>query len=270
MISWLALIIALIATYDFNKFTRFFNKRYRSSSAIAETQDLEIDISDAIVDNKGFREFIGIKSLIDDVDPEKWPIADKKKQSELFDNGKIWDKTRFWITYLSSEDAFFLTLNDGHSKLILRNRGSKTYLIQSDLFGTREYGSKSEKVLSVQLLARNIDINKKTYHVLSAGLNEYKRKTKSSKKTLKMTFGDFEKPIYRHLWDFPIGKQYGKRNLKKEDYELLGFQITHTGYDLLPLDFNETDEFGNRQEFSINEYPITLKHSEGQEIGLRT
>lgn len=96
------------------------------------TQRFTLDATQAVLSNKMFGELSGIKSAIEGKPYEKWTSAEKQKWTNKY-HDVIAKKTRLAITYLSSEDTYFINNAENGLNIITPRNGAR-YLYSTSLF----------------------------------------------------------------------------------------------------------------------------------------
>lgn len=213
---WHSILFAIfvIGYYALNKRL----SQIESSRGKGATQSFRIDVLSAVLKNKRFGELKGIKSAESGKDFKDWGKEDRKKWWKIAKT--IQDKACVRLTYLSSEDTYFIQVNN-ISYMVLPELG-KRYLYTVNLTGD---DSVFEKSLEFGVVERNIKSGNGYCKVLTAYLVDH--------------FSDIDKKsITNILFDFPIHKQ----DMGDTDFETLGFKVERSGGDDIYEDnFGEMD-----------------------------
>lgn len=195
----LAIILFVVVVYALSK--RVNNLEEVRGQGFSHS--LRITAIDAVATNKVFGKLSKIKSAEEEKPYKEWGEAEKNKWHKEF-SGEIEDKAAVNLTYLASEDAFFVKTKD-QSGFVLPKIG-KRYLYSSCLIGKGD--SFFEDYLEFGLVERIIDYKEGKSRAITGYLRENNGKDKDKSRTT-------------ILFDFP----YDRRDMTDDDFKSLGFEI---------------------------------------------
>jgi|SRR3989344_1458411 len=137
---WLTIFVAVILGY----YVYQLEKRLRS---IEETRGpgyshwFSINASEALSKNKKFMEMIEIKSGAEGKDYDEWTKAEKDKWGKYPE--ELMNRLRVTVTYLASENAYFVSTFQGTPRIIHRDDIKTNGLIYSAVVAGDEQGIKT-------------------------------------------------------------------------------------------------------------------------------
>lgn len=177
-----------------------------------------IDGLEAVLQNEMFGRITGIKSAEEGKPYKHWTEAEKNIWHKKYQE-EMASKTQVRLTYLVSEDAFFVKGKEG-STIVLHDVLGNSYIYSANVIGDKD---EVEDYLEFGLMDR-IKKDSGTYQrVITGYLKEHK--------------GIMEKGEFKILFDFP----FNRNDMRDEDFKSLGYEVEHMGGDdIYQDDFGET------------------------------
>lgn len=220
---WLTLLVAVVLGYYIYQ----VEKRVRS---IEETRGsgyshwFSVNVLDAVINHKKFGELTGIKGASEGKEYEDWSKADKDHWHKNFAE-KIADKTRVTLSYLQSENAYFIRTYKTNPSLVQRD--SNTNLLYSANVVGDDDGFKDH--IELLIYERLIKNDQGKYDWVLTPCLQYRDDH----------IHDINKShIFTTLCDFPLFRT----DLSDEEAKKLGFEVERRGGD----DIYE-NSFGEKQ-----------------------
>ena len=185
---------------------------------ITRGKNINVDVYTAVFSHKKFGEITGIKSATEGKKWDDWSNKEKGKWEEIKDKDKQFIKSEVNLTYLASENAYFVRNKIDNPYIAVRNEGD------------------------ISLIYSEVVVGDKTRHSPYLEFLLYERLIKGEWKLVpciryKKNYMDYEKKdeIFDILCEFPAFKRFRRdKHLKK-----LGFDVSSYGGDDV-----YTDAFG--------------------------
>lgn len=233
---WTTIIIIILGYYIFyqvDKRVRMLEeaKRHKNSHRFS------VDVSNAVMKHKKFGELTGIKSASEGKEYKDWSKTDKQKLNHISQN--INNNSSVSLTYLASENAYFIRTGEGGSYIAFRD--SINNLLYSAIVAGDKDGWKSN--IEFLLYERFIKKDHGKYEWILVPCLKYKGDNSFKK----------EDRTFDTLFEFP----HFKERRTDEELKQLGFEIDRWGGDDV-----FTDDFGE-----MDTIPTVLKYiKNGAEI----
>lgn len=242
---WTILVVIIFSILFYSLNRRIKNIEEVKGNAYSQT--FGINALHAVLANKMFGKLSKIKSAEEGKPFKNWPQTDRNEWHRKFPHKqKIIDKTYLGITYLASENAFYVKTKDIFGLVLSEFR--KTSIYSSCLIGDESY---FKAYLEFGLVDRIADYSGRRIRVISGYLTEgigsltkdYDSKEDSKNKKTQI------------LFDFPLDRT----NWTDEEFKSLGFEIERYEPSLELQTAGHKDIFGETEYYDTH---VTYKKNE--------
>jgi len=207
---WLTVLIAILLVYLLYRLERriITLEELRGPGV---SQQFFINAVGSLNNNKKFGEIIGIESLSEGKSHKYWTNKEKEKWSKYPSN--FTNRLKVRISYLASENAYYVNPFEGSPSIIQRNAISTTNLLYSAMIAGDEDGIKPS--VSFDIYERLIYSSQgDSYWVISACLS------------YDAGWAKYEKNEFKTLCDFP--HLFKSKIEEEEKIKKMGFKIERT------------------------------------------
>ena len=199
------LVIAIILYYFYYKLEKRVNFLEKSKGPGYSVR-FRIDAHNAVIKHKMLGKLTNIQSAIKGKDYSSWTETEKSKLRKIYK--KSFDKSIVDITYLASENAYFI--NDGHKTNIVLRDEISTLIYSSFVIG--DENTIESPVIEFSVYERLVKEGKNNYKWVLAPCLEYRE-----------NMLDLEKKNDQIdiLFEFPLYENHDEQKMKQ-----LGFKVT--------------------------------------------